>query len=80
MTSSPNRQTVIAVAVSLALVAAVIAVSADLWYSISGVEMGAAGWIAMLLGVLATLALGIGLMSLVFISARHGYDEHGDGR
>jgi hypothetical protein len=29
------------------------------------------------LGVLATLALGIGLMSLVFISNRRGYDEPG---
>jgi len=27
------------------------------------------------LGVLATLALGIGLMTLVFISNRRGYDE-----
>ena len=29
------------------------------------------------LGVLITLALGIGLMALVFISNRRGYDEIG---
>jgi hypothetical protein len=80
MTSSLNRQTAIAVAVAVAIVVAVIALSIYMWDSVSGAEMGAAGWIAMLLGVLATLALGVGLMSLMFISARRGYDEHGDGR
>ncbi len=44
------------------------------------VEMSAAGWGAMLLGVVLTLALGLGLMSLVFISNRRGYDERGDHR
>ena len=39
--------------------------------------MSAAGWVAMLLGIVVTLALGIGLMSLVFISNRRGYDERG---
>jgi hypothetical protein len=29
------------------------------------------------LGVVITLALGIGLMALVFISSRRGYDEIG---
>jgi hypothetical protein len=39
--------------------------------------MSAAGWFALVLGVLVTLALGIGLMALVFISHRRGYDEGG---
>jgi hypothetical protein len=30
-------------------------------------------------GVIITLALGIGLMALVFISSRRGYDELGRG-
>ena len=47
---------------------------------IGEVEMSAAGWGAMLLGVVLTLALGLGLMSLVFISNRRGYDERGDHR
>jgi hypothetical protein len=42
--------------------------------------MSTAGWIAMLLGVIATLGLGIGLMALVFISNRRGYDELGGPR
>jgi len=41
-------------------------------------EQGAAisthGYIAMALGVVATLALGIGLMSLIFYSNRHDRD------
>ena len=33
------------------------------------------GWIAMGLGVTLSLLLGVGLMALVFFSARHGYDD-----
>jgi len=48
-----------------------------LWTSIGDSEISAAGWLAMGLGVIVTLALGIGLMALVFISNRRGYDEIG---
>jgi hypothetical protein len=47
------------------------------WISFGASEISGAGWLAMGLGVVATLALGIGLMALVFISSRHGYDEIG---
>ena len=40
-------------------------------------EISGAGWLAMALGVIVTLALGVGLMALVFFSNRHGYDEVG---
>ncbi len=33
------------------------------------------GWIALGLGAVFSLALGFGLMALVFYSARHGYDD-----
>ena len=39
------------------------------------VEMGVHGWIAMALGVVLSMAVGIGLMALVFFSARRGYDD-----
>jgi hypothetical protein len=57
------------------LVAAVAAVAIANWSGIgdSGIDLN--GWIALVLGVLVTLALGIGLMTLVFISNRRGYDE-----
>jgi hypothetical protein len=69
------KATWIAVAVALCLVLAVAAVSVVFWDSIGNAGISAAGWIAMIFGVIATLALGIGLMSLVFLSSRRGYDE-----
>ncbi len=54
---------------------AIVAVS-----GIGEVQMSWAGWGAMLLGIVLTLALGLGLMSLVFISNRRGYDERADPR
>jgi hypothetical protein len=59
-------------------VAAVILVAAlciALWGSVGASEISFAGWAAMVFGVVATLAVGIGLMALVFISSRRGYDE-----
>src|SRR5713226_8617212 len=56
-------------------VAAVFAVVASLWVGIGDSKISAGGWVAMVLGALAALALGIGLMALVFISSRRGYDE-----
>jgi hypothetical protein len=47
------------------------------WTRIGDSEISGAGWLAMGLGVIVTLALGIGLMALVFISSRRGYDEIG---
>jgi uncharacterized YccA/Bax inhibitor family protein len=47
------------------------------WTGIGDSEISGAGWLAMGLGVVVTLALGIGLMALVFISNRRGYDEIG---
>jgi hypothetical protein len=69
------RSTWIAVAVAATAVAAVVAIVASLWAAIGDVEISAAGWVALVLGVMATLALGIGLMTLMFISSRRGYDE-----
>ena len=39
-----------------------------------GTPMSTMGWVAMIVGVVATLALGGGLMFLVFYSNRHGRD------
>jgi hypothetical protein len=76
-----GRSTWIALAVAAAAVAAALAVFASLWSEVGDVEISAGGWIAMGLGVLVALALGIGLMALVFVSSRRGYDEpDGDRR
>ncbi len=45
-----------------------------------GSAMSIHGWIALSLGTFLSLALGGGLMALVFHSARKGYDERADYR
>jgi hypothetical protein len=61
-------------------VAVVGVVAAQLWRAVGNSTISPLGWLALGFGVTATLALGIGLMALVFISNRYGYDdpEHRD--
>jgi hypothetical protein len=63
------------VAVAAASVIAVAVVIGIVWAELGDSDMSGAGWGAMVLGIVVTLALGVGLMSLVFISNRRGYDE-----
>jgi ABC-type multidrug transport system permease subunit len=77
MTTASTRFTWVAVAVAAAAVIAVIAVVASFLGQIGDTGMSLAGWMAMILGILVTVGLGVGLMSLVFISSRRGYDEPG---
>jgi hypothetical protein len=67
----------VAVVIAAAVVLVVAIVIATLWTGIGDSEISSAGWFAMGLGVVVTLALGIGLMALVFVSSRRGYDELG---
>lgn len=77
MKGSRQRSTWIALALAAAAVAGVAVVVAGLWADVGDVGISAAGWVALILGALVTLALGIGLMALVFISSRQGYDDPG---
>ena len=45
------------------------------WNQLADVEMSIHGYIALALGVLATLGLGMGLMWLVYYSDRRGFDD-----
>lgn len=72
-----GRSSWIALGLAIAVIAAVLAATAPFWGGLADVQMSGAGWAAMILGVVLTLALGIGLMALVFISSRRGYDEGG---
>jgi hypothetical protein len=67
----------IAAAAACAVVLVIGFFIAAQWAGIGDSEISGAGWLAMGLGVVVTLALGIGLMALVFISSRRGYDEIG---
>lgn len=44
-------------------------------FTIIETEISGHGWFAMILGVVFSLAIGGGLMALVFFSSRRGYDD-----
>ncbi len=50
------------------------------WWAVSsvtavgGFQMPLIGWLAMIIGVLVAVAIGVGLMALAFHSHRRGYD------
>jgi ABC-type multidrug transport system permease subunit len=75
MSGKKAASTWVAVGIAVAAVTAIAVLIARFLSSIGTSEISFAGWLAMALGIAATLALGIGLMSLVFFSSRHGYDE-----
>lgn len=52
-----------------------LSVAVYLWLSLGDVEMTTSGYLALVAGGVATIGLGVGLMSLVFYSNRKGFDE-----
>ena len=44
------------------------------WNAIEGPPILTGGYVAMWLGIVFSLAVGCGLMALLFYSSRHGYD------
>ena len=65
----------IAIVVLLGFLALAIYVSVSVWTSLGEVEISGGGIVALVLGTLFTLALGGGLMFLVFYSSRQGHDD-----
>jgi len=57
------------------LLAAAVHGAAAVWTAIGEIEPSGHGLAALLLGALVSLALGSGLMFLVFYSSRHGHDD-----
>ena len=60
----------LATAIAAIAVMASGAVIGGVWTALGISKIGAAGWLAMDLGVIVTLALGVGLIALFFISNR----------
>ena len=56
------------IAVAALLAAAAMAVAYTAWQSLADVEMSTAGYVAMILGGVATILVGVGLMALLFWS------------
>jgi len=77
MRKGNGKATGMVVALLLALLGLALVILYEGWGIASGEGGGAmstSGWIAMILGIVATLGLGIGLMALVFYSSRQGRD------
>jgi hypothetical protein len=54
---------------------AAIAYAVHAWNALGGVGISTAGWLFLSLGVVFTIAIGGGLMALLFYSSRHHYDQ-----
>jgi len=68
-------RTALTLIVLFGLLAATAGVMFWAWQEIGEVEIGMHGLIALGLGALLTFVLGAGLMGLMFLSSRRGYDE-----
>jgi hypothetical protein len=58
-----------------ALLIATVGIACVGWALAPGTVVPASGFVALTFGVLFSLAVGIGLMALLFYSSRHDYDE-----
>ena len=65
----------LAVVSLLGLLAFVLWVAYQQWVAVV-VDMPPWAWVAIILGVVFSLAVGFGLMALMFYSSNHGYDEN----
>lgn len=61
--------------IMLVLLTASIIVATWIWTSIGDAEISAHGWAALTAGAILTVVIGGGLMVLVFVSSRRGYDD-----
>jgi hypothetical protein len=66
--------TVAILALLIGLLGGTVYAMVTVWKHIDA-HMSVHGWIALVLGIVLSLAVGIGLMALVFYSSRRGYDE-----
>jgi hypothetical protein len=78
MKHKPVLGTITLLVALLTLLGVSVWFSAQGWMSVEGSAIPLAGYIAMAAGIFFTLVVGIGLMSLVFYSRRHGYDDAAD--
>jgi len=58
----------------VALLAAAVGFMVYSWNAIEGPPIPTSGYVAMWLGIVFSIAVGCGLMALVFYSSRRGYD------
>ena len=64
----------IAIIAMFGFLASAIIYSVHAWGLLAGVGMSPLGWLFLVLGVILTVAVGAGLMALLFYSSRKGKD------
>ena len=74
-TKATTRQTQLLVGTLGGILLLAVVLAVVVWSGIGDAGISGHGYTAMLLGVLFTVGLGAGLMSLVFYSHSHGYDD-----
>lgn len=76
--SSPSHyglRTGLIILLAVIAVAVAILLGVQAWQQVADVKMSLPITIALIVGVVATIALSGGLMTLLFYSARHGHDD-----
>lgn len=68
-------KTVLTIVVLAALLAGALIIAAVTWLRVGDASISTTGMLALAVGVVLTVALGVGLMFLVFYSSRKGYDD-----
>jgi hypothetical protein len=69
------RTTLLVIAVLLGILALAGIIAYASWRQLADVTMSFHGYVALGLGIGLTILLWVGLMSLVFLSSRRGYDD-----
>ena len=64
----------IALVVMFSLLASAVVYAFHAWALLGGVGISPTGWVFLVLGVVVTVAVGAGLMGLLFYSSRKGKD------
>jgi len=79
-----DRKSVLLILVLVVMLGAALAFSWHVWTTVGadenqgGMAMNGNGMAALIIGAVATLLVGGGLMALVFYSSRRGYDDAAD--
>jgi hypothetical protein len=69
------KQTILLIVVLGCMLGAALWGAADIWFDTAEVDIGFHGTLALVLGAVASLMIGGGLMVLVFYSSRRGVDD-----
>jgi hypothetical protein len=74
------KKTILMFVPLFAILALAVYFMISMWTMMPGAQMSHHGWLAMFLGIFGSLAVGGGLMFLLFRSSRSGVDDAADFR